>query len=88
MYSKALGGPRCRLFEAFTLTSSKANVVPVGHMMLVNAHRASTGIRASIELRDPTDGDTGIRDRVLGEGANLLQHPFRGANPFTNKDVV
>ena len=48
--ASALGRSGCREFEAFTLASSKANIVPVWNMMLVNAYRARTGIRASIEL--------------------------------------
>jgi hypothetical protein len=52
--------------------------------VLVNADGARTGVG----LGDATDGDDGLRDRVLGEGTHLLEHPLGSAYVLADEDLV
>lgn len=74
--------------EALALAPLEADVVPVGHLVLVDADGARAGVGAGVELGDAADGDAGVRNRVLGEGADLLEHPLGGADALADEDLV
>ena len=56
--------------------------------MLVDADGARAGVGAGVELGDAADGDAGVRDGVLGEGADFLEHPLGGADALADEDLV
>lgn len=75
-------------FEAFTLTSAEADIIPVRYLMLVNTDSASTGISASINLRHATDCNTSIRDWILGESSNFIQQSLWCTNSLTHENII
>ena len=74
--------------EALALAPLEADIVPVGHLVLVDADGARAGVGAGVELGDAADGDAGLRDGVLGEGPHLLEHPLGGADALADEDLV
>lgn len=81
-------GPRSGYFETFALTPSEANIIPIWHLVLVDADSSSTSIGASIQFRNTTYSDTSIGDWILGECSNFLQHSLWRANSLTHKNVI
>ncbi|KAJ0988576.1 hypothetical protein J5N97_006932 [Dioscorea zingiberensis] len=77
-----------REFVAFTLAPPEANVIPIGHLVLVNTNSSRAGISASIKLGDTAHSDTSIGSRILRESTDLFEHSLGSANPLADKDFV
>lgn len=74
--------------KAFTLTPSKANIIPVRYLMLVDTNGTSTSIGASIKLGHTANSYASVRDRILWKCPDLFQHSLRRADSLTNENVI
>lgn len=77
-----------RELKALTLAPPKTNIIPIGHLVLVNTNSSCTSIRAGINLRNPAYCNTSIRSWVFRKCTNLLQHPLGRAYSLAHKIVI